>query len=49
MKDASTRLGKLRQDQFAFENERVIDTVIMGNEELWAVTAERERIYSQAR
>ncbi|WP_303853683.1 ABC-F family ATPase [Salinicola salarius] len=48
MKDVTTRLGKLRQDQFAFENERVIDTVIMGHEELWAVTAERERIYSQA-
>ncbi|KAE9623287.1 ATP-binding cassette domain-containing protein, partial [Parasedimentitalea maritima] len=48
MKDATTRLGKLRQDQFAFEDERVIDTVIMGNEELWSVTAERERIYSQA-
>ena len=48
MKDATTRLGKLRQDQFAFEDERVIDTVIMGNEELWNVTAERERIYSQA-
>ncbi|MDF3917929.1 ABC-F family ATPase [Salinicola salarius] len=48
MKDVTTRLGKLRQDQFAFENERVIDTVIMGHEELWEVTAERERIYSQA-
>ncbi|MGM0544559.1 MAG: ABC-F family ATPase [Pseudomonadota bacterium] len=48
MLDSSTRLGKLRQDQFAFENERVIDTVIMGNDELWQVAAERERIYSQA-
>ncbi|WP_299258308.1 ABC-F family ATPase [uncultured Kushneria sp.] len=48
MKDATTRLGKLRQDQFAFESERVIDTVIMGHEELWHVAAERERIYSQA-
>jgi len=45
MLDGSTRLGKLRQDQFAFENERVIDTVIMGNVELWSVAAERERIY----
>lgn len=48
MKDSTTRLGKLRQDQFAFEDQRVIDTVIMGHEELWAVTAERERIYGQA-
>ncbi|MEC9484204.1 MAG: ABC-F family ATPase, partial [Halomonas sp.] len=42
------RLGKLRQDQFAFENERVIDTVIMGHPDLWRVAAERERIYAQA-
>ncbi|HBN58981.1 MAG TPA: ABC-F family ATPase, partial [Halomonas sp.] len=48
MLDSSTRLGKLRQDQFAYENERVIDTVIMGNAELWKVAAERERIYSLA-
>ena len=46
MIDSGARLGKLRQDQFAFEDERVIDTVIMGNHELWQVAAERERIYS---
>jgi ATPase subunit of ABC transporter with duplicated ATPase domains len=46
MVEPGARLGKLRQDQFAFEAERVIDTVIMGNRELWQVAAERERIYS---
>lgn len=46
MIDSDARLGKLRQDQFAFEDERVIDTVIMGNAELWMVAAERERIYA---
>lgn len=46
MVGSGARLGKLRQDQFAFEDERVIDTVIMGNHELWQVAAERERIYS---
>ncbi len=46
MIESGIRLGKLRQDQFAFEAERVIDTVIMGNRELWQVAAERERIYS---
>lgn len=46
MIEPGVRLGKLRQDQFAFESERVIDTVIMGNHELWQVAAERERIYS---
>lgn len=42
----STRLGKLRQDQFAYEQYRVIDTVIMGNAALWQVAEERDRIYA---
>ena len=40
------RLGKLRQDQFAFEEQTVLDTVIMGHAELWAIKQERDRIYS---
>jgi len=44
--DPDERLGKLRQDQFAFEDYTVLDTVIMGHAELWAVKAERDRIYS---
>ncbi len=40
------RLGKLSQDQFAFEQYRVIDTVMMGNKELWAVKEERDAIYA---
>jgi len=40
------RLGKLRQDQFAYETYSVIDTVIMGHEELWAVKEEKDRIYA---
>lgn len=40
------RMGKLRQDQFAYEDSKVIDTVIMGNEQLWKVKEERDRIYS---
>ncbi|MCW8829289.1 MAG: ABC-F family ATPase [Gammaproteobacteria bacterium] len=46
MVDPNERVGKLRQDQFAYESYTVIDTVIMGNEELWAVKQERDRIYS---
>jgi len=46
--DAHERLGKLRQDQFAFENYTVLDTVIMGHAELWRVKQERDRIYSLA-
>ena len=47
-KDPNERLGKLRQDQFAYEQYSVIDTVIMGNEELWAVKSERDAIYAKA-
>ena len=44
--DENERVGKLRQDQFAYENFTVLDTVIMGHEELWEVKKERDRIYS---
>jgi len=44
--DTDERLGKLRQDQFAYEDCSVLDTVIMGHEELWAIKQERDRIYS---
>lgn len=44
--DTNERLGKLNQDQFAYEEFSVIDTVIMGHKELWAVKQERDRIYS---
>ncbi len=46
--DPHERLGKLRQDQFAFENYTVIDTVIMGHTELWQIKQERDRIYALA-
>ncbi len=45
-KDPHERLGKLKQDQFAFENFTVIDTVIMGHTELWAIKSERDAIYA---
>jgi ATPase subunit of ABC transporter with duplicated ATPase domains len=40
------RLGKLHQDQFAFEAFTVLDTVMMGNKEMWAVKEERDAIYA---
>ncbi len=40
------RIGKLSQDQFAYEEQNVIDTVIMGFKELWEVKQERDRIYA---
>lgn len=44
--DPNERIGKLRQDQFAFEEYTVLDTVIMGHIELWNVKQERDRIYA---
>lgn len=41
-----TRVGILEQDQFGYENVRVIDTVIMGHRELWDIYSERNRLYS---
>ncbi|NND91074.1 MAG: ABC-F family ATPase [Granulosicoccus sp.] len=40
------RIGKLSQDQFAFEDYSVVDTVIMGHADLWKVRQERDRLYS---
>jgi len=40
------KVGNLSQDQFAFEQYSVVDTVIMGDVELWKVKQERDRIYS---
>jgi ATPase subunit of ABC transporter with duplicated ATPase domains len=46
--DPNERIGKLRQDQFAYEEYSPIDAVIMGHEELWKVKSERDAIYAQA-
>ncbi|MFP5206920.1 MAG: ABC-F family ATP-binding cassette domain-containing protein, partial [Acidobacteriota bacterium] len=42
------KFGVLRQDQFAFDAYRVLDTVVMGNRPLWAALEERDRIYEKA-
>ncbi|MDA1118663.1 MAG: ABC-F family ATPase [Proteobacteria bacterium] len=44
--DANERVGRLRQDQFAFENERVLDVVLQGHAEMWAAMRERDAIYA---
>ncbi len=44
--DSDERIGKLRQDQFAFEDCFVIDTVMMGHAELWHIKQERDAIYA---
>ena len=41
------KISVLRQDQYAFDAYRAIDTVIMGNKGLWAALEEREHIYAK--
>ena len=41
------KFGVLRQDQFAFDEFRVIDTVIMGNAPLWRALEERDVLYAK--
>ena len=44
--EPNVRLGKLRQDQFAFEDMRVLDVVMMGHTEMWQAMTERDAIYA---
>jgi ATPase subunit of ABC transporter with duplicated ATPase domains len=40
------RLGKLNQNQFAYEDQRVLDVVMQGHAEMWLAMQERDRIYA---
>jgi len=40
------RLGKLNQNQFGYEDQRVIDVVMQGHAEMWAAMSERDAIYA---
>jgi ATPase subunit of ABC transporter with duplicated ATPase domains len=46
MLQAGMRLGKLNQNQFGYEDERVLDVVMRGHTELWEAMKERDRIYA---
>ena len=46
--DSNERLGRLRQDQFGYEQERVLDVVLMGHEQMWNAMRERDAIYNNA-
>jgi ATPase subunit of ABC transporter with duplicated ATPase domains len=41
------KLAMLRQDHFAFDQFRVVDTVIMGNAPLWSALEERDKLYAK--
>jgi ATPase subunit of ABC transporter with duplicated ATPase domains len=45
-KDKHERMAYLKQDQFAYEDMRVLDVVMMGHEEMWACMQERDAIYA---
>jgi len=42
------RLAVLKQNQFEFDEQTVLNTVMMGHSKLWAVMKEREHIYALA-
>ena len=46
--EPNVRIGQLSQDQFAYEDFRVLDAVMVGYEKLWQVMQERNRLYSLA-
>ncbi|MGH8260049.1 MAG: ATP-binding cassette domain-containing protein, partial [Steroidobacteraceae bacterium] len=48
MLQTGLRLGKLNQNQFAYEGERVLDVVMQGHVEMWQAMQERDPIYANA-
>jgi ATPase subunit of ABC transporter with duplicated ATPase domains len=44
--DSHERMAFLKQDQFAYEDQRVIDVVMMGHEQMWKAMQERDAIYA---
>ena len=48
MLQTGLRLGKLNQNQFAYEDERVLDVVLQGHQEMWHAMKERDLIYADA-
>ena len=48
MLQSGLRLGKLNQNQFGYEDERVIDVVMQGHVEMWHALKERDLIYADA-
>jgi len=46
-KDPHERIGVLSQDQFAFDEYPVLDVVMMGHKQLWALKEEREALYDK--
>jgi ATPase subunit of ABC transporter with duplicated ATPase domains len=44
--DSGERMAFLRQDQFGYEEQRVLDVVMMGHQQMWACMQEKDAIYA---
>src|SRR5690349_9187192 len=44
----SLRLGVLRQDQFLYEDQEILQVVLMGNPELWEAMVAKEELLAKA-
>ena len=44
--ESNERVAWLRQDQFAYEELRVLDVVMMGHEEMWNANEEKNKLYA---
>lgn len=45
--DSGERLSVLRQDHHAFDEHKVLDTVLMGHEKLWTISSEKDMLYAK--
>jgi ATPase subunit of ABC transporter with duplicated ATPase domains len=43
---AKLKVGVLRQDHFAHDQDRILDVVLMGNKALWGAMQEKEKLYA---
>lgn len=46
-KEKTERLSVLKQDHFAYDENKVVETVIMGNKRLYEIMQEKERLYAK--
>jgi ATPase subunit of ABC transporter with duplicated ATPase domains len=45
--DRGVKMGMLKQDQYAYDDLKIIDTVLMGREDLWKIQQERDALYDK--
>src|SRR5581483_2278559 len=47
MVERGLKMGMLRQDQYAYDEYTVLDTVLMGREQLWKIQQEKSALYAK--